>query len=230
MVNRKTRWSVALLGLCLVLAFGMIAQDVNAQALYGSLTGSVRDTSGGAIPGVEVTATNATTNLSSTAISNDVGNFTLANLPNGSYTLRAVLTGFRESVTEGVSIVAGTVVRQDVVLQVGQITETVTVSSAATVLKTDSTDVSAQLETREITDLPLSAYRNYQSLINLVPGATPARFQNAITDTPARALTTNINGTNRNNNNTRIDGAISVNIWLPHHTGLCTRHQKPSKL
>ena len=218
MVNRKTRWSVALLGLCLVLAFGMIAQDVNAQALYGSLTGSVKDTSGGAIPGVEVTATNATTNLSSTAISNDVGNFTLSNLPNGSYTLRAVLTGFRESVTEGVSIVAGTVVRQDVVLQVGQITETVTVSSAATVLKTDSTDVSAQLETREITDLPLSAYRNYQSLINLVPGATPARFQNAITDTPARALTTNINGTNRNNNNTRIDGAISVNIWLPHHT------------
>ena len=54
MVNRKTRWSVALLGLCLVLAFGMIAQDVNAQALYGSLTGSVKDTSGGAIPGVEV--------------------------------------------------------------------------------------------------------------------------------------------------------------------------------
>ena len=218
MVNRKTRWSIALLGMCLVLAFAMIAQDVNAQALYGTLTGSVKDSSGGAIPGVEVTASNATTNLSTTAISNDVGNFTLPNLPNGTYTLRAVLTGFRESVTEGVIVNAGTVVRQDVVLQVGQITETVTVSSAATVLKTDSTDVSAQLETREITDLPLSAYRNYQSLINLVPGATPARFQNAITDTPARALTTNINGTNRNNNNTRIDGAISVNIWLPHHT------------
>jgi hypothetical protein len=204
--------------MCLVLAFAMIAQDVNAQALYGTITGSVKDSSGGAIPGVEVTASNATTNLSETAISNDVGNFTIPNLPNGRYTLRAVLTGFRESVTEGVTVNAGTVTRQDVVLQVGQITETVTVSSAATVLKTDSTDVSAQLETREITDLPLSAYRNYQSLINLVPGATPARFQNAITDTPGRALTTNINGTNRNNNNTRIDGAISVNIWLPHHT------------
>jgi len=174
MVNRKSRWSIALLGMCLVLAFAMIAQDVNAQALYGTLTGSVKDSSGGAIPGVEVTASNATTNLSSTAISNDVGNFTIPNLPNGTYVLRAVLTGFRESVTEGVIVNAGTVVRQDVVLQVGQITETVTVSSAATVLKTDSTDVSTQLETREITDLPLSAYRNYQSLINLVPGATPA--------------------------------------------------------
>ncbi|MFH1964572.1 MAG: TonB-dependent receptor, partial [Acidobacteriota bacterium] len=219
MVNLKIRWPVALLGMCLVLAFAMIAQDLNAQALSGSLTGSVKDTSGGAIPGVEVTASNPTTNLRQTAITNDVGNYNLGNLPNGRYTLRAVLTGFREAVTENVTINAGTVTRRDIVLQVGQITETVTVSSAATVLQTDSSDVSSQLETREITDLPLNAYRNYQALINLVPGATPARFQNAITDTPMRALTTNINGTNRNNNSTRIDGAVSVNIWLPHHTG-----------
>jgi hypothetical protein len=50
-----------------------------------------------------------------------------------------------------------------------------------------------------------------------VPGTTPAGFQNAITDTPARALTTNVNGTARNNNNTRLDGATNIYIWLPHH-------------
>ena len=55
--------------------------------------------------------------------------------------------------------------------------------------------------------------------MNLVPGATPPIFQNAQTDTPGRALTTNINGTNRNNNVTRIDGAASINVWLPHHAG-----------
>ena len=44
-------------------------------------------------------------------------------------------------------------------------------------------------------------------------------FQNAQTDTPGRALTTNVNGTNRNNNVTRIDGAASINVWLPHHAG-----------
>ena len=55
--------------------------------------------------------------------------------------------------------------------------------------------------------------------MNLVPGATPPQFQNAQTDTPGRALTTNINGTNRNNNVTRIDGAASINVWLPHHAG-----------
>ena len=55
--------------------------------------------------------------------------------------------------------------------------------------------------------------------MNLVPGATPPAFQNAQTDTPGRALTTNVNGTNRNNNVTRIDGAASINVWLPHHAG-----------
>jgi hypothetical protein len=66
--------------------------------------------------------------------------------------------------------------------------------------------------------LPIAAYRNYQTIINLVPGTTTGRFQNAQTDTPEMSLTTNVNGTARNNNNTRLDGATSVNIWLPHHT------------
>ena len=68
-------------------------------------------------------------------------------------------------------------------------------------------------------NLPLNQYRNYQTLMNLVPGATPTYFQNAQTDTPGRALSTNVNGTNRNNNVTRIDGAASINVWLPHHAG-----------
>ena len=52
-----------------------------------------------------------------------------------------------------------------------------------------------------------------------MPGATPAAFQNDQTDTPGRSLRTFVNGTNPNTNNTRLDGASSVNIWLPHHVG-----------
>ena len=55
--------------------------------------------------------------------------------------------------------------------------------------------------------------------MNLVPGATPAQFQNAEIDTPGRSLRTWVNGTQPNSNATRIDGAVSVNIWLPHHVG-----------
>jgi hypothetical protein len=74
------------------------------------------------------------------------------------------------------------------------------------------------ITSRQIANLPLTGYRNYQSLIDLVPGATPSRFQNAHIDSPQRSLTTNINRTSRNSNNTRIDGATSVFPYLPHHT------------
>jgi outer membrane receptor protein involved in Fe transport len=106
----------------------------------------------------------------------------------------------------------------DVQLELGQITEQVVVAASAAVLQTDKTDVHVELDSKAVTALPLPNYRNYQSLIDLVPGATPAQFQNAITDTPARALTTNINGTPRNNNTNKLDGAANIFIWLPHHT------------
>src|SRR5262249_27253404 len=112
---------------------------------------------------------------------------------------------------------ANTVARVDVGLEVGGVNEVVTVEGVGALLQTDKGDLHAELKSQEITNLPLGNYRNYQSLLNLVPGTTPAAFQNAVTDTPARALTTNVNGTARNNNNTRLDGTVNVFIWLPHH-------------
>src|SRR5262249_49712993 len=103
-------------------------------------------------------------------------------------------------------------------LEVGGRTETVTVAGSAVQLQTEKSDVRPEITSKAVVNLPLPSYRNYQSLINLVPGATPADFQNAVVDTPARALTTNINGTARNNNNTLVDGAVNTFIWLPHHT------------
>jgi len=78
--------------------------------------------------------------------------------------------------------------------------------------------VHSELSSKEVINMPLPHYRNYQSLINLVPGATPGVIQNSIQAAPGRALSTNVNGVNRNNNTTRIDGAVSVYIWLPHHS------------
>ncbi|HXK58827.1 MAG TPA: TonB-dependent receptor [Acidobacteriota bacterium] len=211
---RGTLWGAVVLAL---LCFASL-DTARAQVLYGSVSGNVRDTTGGAIPGVEVTITNPATNFSQTAVTNEAGAYLITNVPRGTYTLRATMSGFREFVNENVVVTVGNVTRQDVTLQVGGVAETITVSGASTLLQTDTSEVKVQVESKEITDLPLNQYRNYQSLLNLVPGATPGEFQNAVTDTPGRALTTNVNGTARNNNNTRIDGAQSVNIWLPHHT------------
>ena len=128
------------------------------------------------------------------------------------------ITGFREYQKTDVPLSAGEIARVDVKLEVGQLTESVTVQSEAQLLQTDKADVSTQLKSAEIAALPLNQFRNYQALINLVPGATPAAFQNTEAFTPARSLAVSVNGQNTNNNGTRTDGATNMNIWLPHHT------------
>jgi hypothetical protein len=189
-----------------------------AQNIYGTLVGSITDGQGGVVPGATVTIKNEQTGLELTVVTDENG-YTLRNITAGTYTLRATLQGFKEFVQTGIVITNGAIVRINGKLELGALTESVTVTSEASILKTDKADVSVDLRPEDVVNLPLNQYRNYQYLMNLVPGATPPQFQNAQTDTPGRALTTNINGTNRNNNVTRIDGAASINVWLPHHAG-----------
>jgi len=192
---------------------------VSAQVLYGSVVGAVKDAQGAAIPAATIVITNKETNLTRETVSGAEGDYTVANVPPGHYDVKVSLTGFSEFVQTNVPVSAGQISRIDVKMEIGSLTETVTVASDAQLLQTDKSDLHTELKSKEITDLPLNQYRNYQTLINLVPGATPATFQNAQTDTPGRSLRTNINGADGQNNNTRIDGASSVNIWLPHHAG-----------
>ncbi|MPZ19872.1 MAG: hypothetical protein GEV06_18450 [Luteitalea sp.] len=193
------------------------AAPLDAQVLYGTIVGTVTDSSRAAVPGATVTATNTETNLVLTSVTNERGNFTIANALAGPYDLQVELQGFREFIQTGVPVTAGTVSRVDVTLEIGTLAETVTVASSAALLQTDRADVHTELRSKEITDVPLPAYRNYQSLMNLVPGATPATVQNDLTDTPARSLRTFVNGQHPNNNATTTDGATNVNPWLPHH-------------
>jgi outer membrane receptor protein involved in Fe transport len=191
----------------------------SAQAIYGTVTGTVTDDSGAAIPGATVSLTNQSTGLTLDAVTDETGTYTVRNVTAGPYTLRASLQGFKEYVQTGIPVTPGGIVRVNGRLEVGALTESVTVTTEAALLKTDKADVSVDLRPDEIVNLPLNQYRNYQALLNLVPGATPPALQNAQTDTPGRALTTNVNGTSRNTNTTRIDGAASINVWLPHHAG-----------
>ncbi len=215
MLVPRGRLFVLLALLSLVLAPNI----ARAQVLYGSVVGAVKDAQGAAIPAATVVITNKETNSTRETVTGSEGEYTLANVLPGHYDVKVTLTGFREFVQTDVPVSAGQLSRVDVKLEIGALTETVTVASDAQLLQTDKSDLHTELKSQEITNLPLNQYRNYQALINLVPGATPATFQNAQTDTPGRSLRTNINGADGQNNNTRIDGASSVNIWLPHHAG-----------
>lgn len=203
------------------IAFGVLsacALPAAAQVLYGSLTGTIQDSGGAVVPGAKVTARNTGTAQELNTLTNDIGSYTFSNLLPGSYDVTISASGFRPVVLRGIPITANVVRREDAQLELGQVSETVTVEAGQVALQTDKADLHTEIGSKEVINMPLPRYRNYQSLINLVPGATPGRYQNSIQAAPARALDTNVNGVNRNNNATRIDGALSVFLWLPHHT------------
>ncbi|HMF60014.1 MAG TPA: TonB-dependent receptor, partial [Vicinamibacterales bacterium] len=207
------------MAIALAATISLLPTAATAQALYGSMTGTVADGTGASIPGASVSIKDEATGLELTTVTDPTGTYTIRNITGGTYTLRATLQGFKEFVQTGIPVTAGGIVRINGRLEIGALSESVTVTTEAAVLKTDKADVSVDLKPADVVNLPLNQYRNYQYLMNLVPGASPPVFQNAQTDTPGRALSTNINGTNRNNNVTRIDGAASINVWLPHHAG-----------
>jgi hypothetical protein len=202
----------------LVVCLALLATGLHAQELYGTVVGTVADPSGGAVPGASVTLINTDTNLTRTSVSDERGAFEFSNVLAGPHDLTVELEGFRTGRRTDVRVTAGALSRVNVTLELGPVAESVVVASSATRLQTDTTEVRSELASKEITDLPTNNFRNYQALLDLVPGTTPGQFANDETNTPARALTTNVNGLDKSNNSTRVDGARNLFTWLPHHT------------
>ncbi len=203
-----------------VLASAAIAfapPTLSGQALYGSIVGTVTDAQGAVTPGVTLVAINTGTGLKVETQTDESGAYAFRNLLPGTYDLTATLAGFKEHKQSAIPVVAGNPVRVNVTLVVGGLQEVIDVVSESTLLQTEKADLTSEISAKAITNLPLNQFRNYQALLNLVPGATPTQFQNAEIDTPARSLRTWVNGTQPNANTTRVDGAVSVNVWLPHH-------------
>jgi carboxypeptidase family protein/TonB-dependent receptor-like protein len=200
-----------------LIVMGSTARTASAQVLYGSIAGTLTDETGAVVPRATVNVTNTSTGLSRQATTDDSGHYSIPNLLEGTYDVSVNASGFRPYTQKGVTVRINAATQVDAVVQLGALNEQVTVEASTAVLQTTKTDVSTSLDTESMENLPLSGYRNFQSLINLVPGATPARFQNAVTDTPGRALTTNVNGQERGANNTRVDGSADILVTMPHH-------------
>ncbi len=118
-------FGAALIGVCLVL----VCVSAWGQATTGSILGNVKDPSGAAIPGVAVVATNIDTNFSRDTISDSTGHFVIQYLPVGTYRLEVELTGFKKFVQAGIVVGIDRNARIDPVLQVGEVNETVEVTS-----------------------------------------------------------------------------------------------------
>ena len=205
------------LAVFLVAAVCMIAGLAISQVLYGTLVGTISDPQQASIVGASVVAKNPSTGYQVTSKSDGRGAFEFRNLPPGIYEVKISTNGFTSFDAKEISVGANNIVRVDATLKVGNVSEVITVGAEVAQLQTDKSDIHYDMQAKELTQIAIGGYRNFQSIMDFMPGTTPAQFQNASTDSPARALTTNVNGTARNSNNTRIDGAASVFTWLPHH-------------
>ena len=210
-------WQGRLATLVFATLLGIFTIPAVAQVLYTTIVGNVEDATGAVVPKAKVTIADAATGINREATTDAAGNYTIPSVPIGTYVVKITASGFKTTTRDGVVLTVNTTARVNAKLEVGAVSEQVTVEASAVQLQTDRSDTKTEIGAKIVTELPLNQYRNYQSLINLVPGATPSTTQNSIIDTPGRALRTFVNGTSTNNNVTRLDGAVNINIWLPHH-------------
>jgi len=176
------------------------------QAVNGTLLGTITDVTGASAPNAKVTVTEVNTSISRTANTNQSGYYAFPDLPPGTYNVSVELQGFKRAVQTQVNALVNSTVRVDLTLQPGELTESITVSGEAQALQTERADTGRKLETRLIEDLPLATNRNFQGLLNLVPGTTRAFRPHSPFFNSQDSLSTQVNGQTRLTNDTMIEG------------------------
>jgi hypothetical protein len=187
------------------------------QVLYGSLIGNVTDPSGAVLGGAKVEARNLNTGTVQEATTDGNGIYRFLNVLPGRYTITITAAGFDTQENQNVLVAGNAVRRVDVVLKIGNVTESVNVTTEAPILQTDKADVHTDLTAQQIESLPDagSQGRNFQSLLRLIPGVGLTAETNSLAGNPQRAINANVNGQSNQTINTRIDGAQNAYPWLP---------------
>jgi len=201
------RWTLSIT-LCVLVFAGWVGSAL-AQGDRGAITGTVADATNAVIPGAGVTATNTQTTAKYETVSTETGNYTLAQLPAGTYDLTVELPGFKKYVRQGITVQVSATLRIDVVLEVGAATEEVTVNADAPLLKTESGELSHNVRTETMDTLPLvaigvaagsSSIRNPQTVAVLLPGTYLVANNNL-----------RVNGSPGNTASYRIEGQDATN-------------------
>lgn len=184
------RRAVAVVFLALFALFASTA--VYAQAVYGNIVGTVTDSSGAAVPNAKVTITDTSRGVSVNTTTNESGNFTQRFLIVGRYQVRVEAPGFKAAVQEvGVSV--DQEVSLEVKLQPGQVSEEVTISAEAPLLKTERSDVAVVWNEKVVTNLPL-INRRFTSFEVFTPGVTAFPGQTAASEDPQGSFRKVVNG------------------------------------
>jgi len=164
----RTRFGLVLILVTALLA--AIAQIGMAQEVTGAITGKITDPSGGAIVGAIVNAKDMERGTVWKATTNEEGLYNLPRLPIGRYELRVEAAGFQTAVHTAFNLELNQTAKIDIAMTIGQVSQSVEVTSAAPVLQTQTTELGTVMDAHSIGSLPLET-RNYNQLALLMPGA-----------------------------------------------------------
>jgi outer membrane receptor protein involved in Fe transport len=202
-VVKLWRLSMAVLLGTILLGFSV---PVKGQAVNATLVGTVTDSSGAAVSNAKVTITETNTGITHASQTNDSGNYVFPDLPPGTYKVIAELPGFKRASRAGVDLIVNSTERVDLVLQPGDVSQIVTVEAETPILQTERADTGRKLEEVLTENVPLGTNRNFQNLLNIVPGTTRATFQHSQFFNASSSLQTEVNGQLREGNNYQIEG------------------------
>jgi hypothetical protein len=197
--------------LCLLL-FALVAF---AQSDRGIITGTVTDTTGAVIANVAIEARQLETGSVFPTTTTTTGSYTLTELPVGSYEITATVPGFKKYVRSGITVQVAQTLRVDIPLEVGSSSESVTVSAEASLLKTETGDVSTNVQVQTLDTLPMlgvgsanagsAGIRNPNNVLNVVPGAYYVPNSQV-----------KINGAQSNSYAYHVEGQDSTNAGFPY--------------
>ncbi|HMB26760.1 MAG TPA: carboxypeptidase-like regulatory domain-containing protein, partial [Blastocatellia bacterium] len=176
-----------------------------AQAVYGSVFGTITDTRGSGVPGATVTITNTGTNVVETVKTDGSGYYNQTRLIPGRYRIKIEAGGFKTAVIETVVVSVDTDSGANIVLQPGEISETITIIEPAPTLMTDRAEVSVIFENRQVTDLPILD-RNFTKFLLLTPGAQTLGWQQTSAENPQGSAQTMVNGQHFSGTGYQLDG------------------------
>src|SRR5262249_29615195 len=187
------------------LVFGVLSERASAQAVYGSILGTVTDPQGAAVVGATSTVTDQNKRTNQQATTNESGNYSVTHLIPDPYTVKIEAQGFKSAEQKDVTVNADTGSRVDLTLQLGSTSESVEVTAEAPQLKTDRADVATTFNETYVQDLPI-INRNFTQIELLSPGAQYLGWGHAATENPQGSQQIMVNGQHFSGTGYELDG------------------------
>jgi len=208
----------ALLGL--IVAVGLLTTltaPLFAQAVTGTILGTITDSTGGVMPGATVTLKHEGTGLTRTVVTDAAGEFTAPALPTGKYTLAAELSGFKTMTLSNIDVGVDQRVRINVHLEIGAVSESVTITGSSPLVQISSSELGTTVSEEQIKTLPLNG-RNFVNLTRTVPGVVRgipgANIDGAGSLAWRASASFSANGQRPRDNNYLLDGVDNNETWL----------------